>query len=493
MFTVSFLLATAGAAGGALVGNWVIRGLEKLRPLGDFALRLAFTFDWRVFTYVTAITMLAGIVAGLAPALRASSTNLNETLREAGRGLVGDTRRHWLRNGLVIAQVAGSLIVLVAAGLLTRSLTNAEAIDLGYDPHQVLNVGLDPSLQGYDQTRGETFFRELLRRAQALPGVESASLAFSVPLGYYGDGSSVYAEGQRQKDKRAPGAGYNCVSPDYFTTLRMKILRGRAFTDADTSTSQPVAIVNETMAEQLWPHQDALGRRFRYEGARGPFGSAQQGTLWVTVVGVVRNARVQGLLDKPGNFFYVPQTQNYRHMHVLQVRTLVPPESLKAPVEALVRELDPALPTYDVMTMQQTVAGANGYFLFKMGGGFAASLGALGLILAVVGVYGVVSYSASQRQHEIGIRMALGALPNSVLGLIIRQAVVLVAAGIGIGVLAALGVNRILVSLLVGVTSYDPLTFVSVSAMMLAAALLACYIPARRATRIDPLVALRHE
>jgi putative ABC transport system permease protein len=495
MFTESFLLATAGAAGGALVGNWVIHGLEKLRPLGDFALRLAFTFDWRVFTYVTAVTVLAGIVAGLAPALRASRANLNETLREGGRGLVGDTRRHWLRNGLVIAQVAGSLIVLVAAGLLTRSLTNAEAIDLGYDPHQVLNVSLDPSLQGYDQTRGETFFRELLRRAQALPGVESASLAFSVPLGYYGDGSSVYADGQapQAKDKRVPGAGYNCVSPDYFTALRMKIERGRAFTDADTSTSQPVAIVNETMAEQFWPHQDALGRRFGYQGARGPFGSAQQGTTWVTVVGVVRNAHVQGLLEKPGSFYYVPQTQNYRATHVLQVRTTVPPQSLRAPVEALVRELDPNMPTYDVMTMEQTVAGANGYFLFKVGAGFAASLGALGMILAVVGVYGVVSYSASQRQHEIGIRMALGAQPNSVLGLVIRQAVVLVATGIGIGVFAALGVNRILASLLLGVTSYDPLTFVSVSAMMLAAALMACYIPARRATRTDPLVALRNE
>jgi ABC-type antimicrobial peptide transport system permease subunit len=178
---------------------------------------------------------------------------------------------------------------------------------------------------------------------------------------------------------------------------------------------------------------------------------------------------------------------------VLQVRTSVPPQSLRASVEALVRELDPNMPTYDVMTMEQTVGGGNGYFLFKMGAGLAASLGALGLLLAVVGVYGVVSYSASQRQHEIGIRMALGAQPNSVLGLVIRQAVALVAAGIGIGVLAALGVNRILASLLVGVTSYDPLTLVSVSALMLAAALMACYIPARRATRIDPLVALRHE
>jgi predicted permease len=497
LLTESILLAIAGAVGGALMGNWVIRGLESLRPLGDFALRLAFTFDWRVFGYVAGVALAAGILAGLAPALRVSRANLNETLRESGRGLVGDTRRHWLRNGLVIAQVAGSLVVLVAAGLFTRSLTNAESIDLGYDPHGVLNISLDPKLQGYDQPRAEAFFRELLRRAKVLPGVESASSAFSIPLGYYGDGTSLYVEGQVRQptDKRAPGAGYNCVTPDYFSTMRMKVIKGRAFTDADTSTSPHVAIVNEAMAERLWPHQDVLGRRFSTEGSEGPLKSESQGASrsWVTVVGVVRNAKLQSLLDAPGNFFYVPQTQNYKSIHVLQLRTLVPPQSLIVPAEALVRELDPNLPMYDVMTMEQAVAGANGYFLFKVGAGFAASLGALGLLLAVVGVYGVVSYAASQRQHEIGIRMALGAQPRSVLGLVVRQAVVLVGAGVGVGILAALGVSRILVSLLVGVTSYDPLTFAGVSALMVAVALVACYIPAYRAAHVDPMVALRHE
>ncbi len=496
LLTESILLAIAGAVGGALLDNWAVRGLESLRPLGDFPLRLAFTFDWRVFSYVAGVALAAGIVAGLAPALRVSRTNLNETLREGGRGLVGDTRRHWLRNGLVIAQVAGSLVVLVAAGLFTRSLTNAESIDLGYDPHHVLNVSLDPKLQGYDQPRAEAFFHELVSRAKLLPGVESASVAFSIPLGYYGDGSSVYPEGQAvTPGKRAPGAGINCVSPDYFSTMRMNIIKGRAFTDADTSTSQRVAIVNETMAERLWPNQEALGQRFSTEGSGGPFKSESQGASrsWVTVVGVVRSAKLQSLLDAPGNFFYVPQTQNYKSIHVLQLRTLVPPQTMIVQAEALVRELDPNLPVYDVMTMEQAVAGANGYFLFKVGAGFAACLGALGLLLAVVGVYGVVSYSASQRKHEIGIRMALGAQPRSVLGLVVRQAVVLVGAGVGVGVLVALGVNRILVSLLVGVSSFDPVTFAAVSALLVCVALVACYIPAYRAARVDPMVALRHE
>jgi predicted permease len=297
MFTESLVLAVAGAVGGALVGNWVIRALETLRPLGDFSLRLAFTFDWRVFAYVAGIALLAAIVSGLAPALRASRTNLNETLREGGRGLVGDTRRHWLRNGLVVAQVAGSLIVLVAAGLFTRSLRNAEAVDLGYDPHQVLNLSLDPSLQGYNQPQSEAFFRELLPRVRVLPGVQSASLAFSVPLGYYGDGTSVYPEGQERQsmDNRAPAAGYNCVTPDYFTTLRMKILEGRAFTESDTGTSPLVAVVNEAdgqtalaapgcswAALQVQRRAGAVWvgskRRCRFDGDSGRGGAKREGT-----------------------------------------------------------------------------------------------------------------------------------------------------------------------------------------------------------------------
>jgi predicted permease len=496
MLTESILLAIAGAVGGALVGNWVIRGLENLRPLGDFALNLAFTFDWRVFSYVAGIALASGILAGLAPALRISRTNLNDTLREGGRGLVGESRRHWLRNGLVVAQVGGSLIVLVAAGLFTRSLTNAESIDLGYDPHHVLNLNLDPKLQGYDQPRAEAFFRELLRRAKALPGVESASLAFSIPLGYYGDGSSVYPEGQTTpQGKRAPSAGINCVSPDYLSTMRMKILEGRAFTEADTSTSQRVAIVNQTMAKRLWPRQGAVGQRFRTGASEGPFKSGSQtgADSWLTVVGVVRDAKLQSLTDPPGNFYYVPEMQNFKSAHVLQLRTSASPLSLVVPVESLVRELDPNLPLYDVMTMERAMSGANGYFLFQVGAGFAASLGALGLLLAVVGVYGVVSYAASQRHHEIGIRMALGAPRRSVLGLVIHQAVFLVGTGIAAGVLAGLAVSRILASLLLDVPPYDPVTFISVSALMLAVALMACYIPARRASRVDPMVALRCE
>lgn len=486
MLTESVMLALAGGIGGALLGIWVCHALEGVRPLGDTPIRFGFTFDWRVFGYVAGIAGLSGILAGLAPALRVSRANLNDTLREGGRGLIGDGgRRHILRNSLVIAQVAGSLIVLVAAGLFTRSLGHVQSVDLGFDAHNLLNVGLNPELQGYDQPRAEAFFRELLRRAKALPGVESASLAFSVPLGYYNDGGDIYAEGAvLDRSSRVPGAGYNNVDPNYLATMRIPMVAGRGFTDADTKSSQLVAIVNQTMARSLWPNQDPLGRRFSYNGEKGPL---------VTVVGVARNARVQDLLGEPRNYFFVPEAQDYKASHVLQMRTSVPPESLIPAIEAQIRDLDPNLPVFDVMSMEKSLGGANGFFLYKMGAAFAGVLGALSLVLAVVGVYGVVSYNAMQRTHEMGIRMALGALPGSVFGLVLRQAGILVGAGIGIGLLAALAVTRLLGSLLVNVSSYDPLTFATVACLLLIAAFVACYIPAHRAMRLDPLEALRYE
>jgi predicted permease len=488
MLTESIILAVAGGAAGALLGMWVCAALEQMRPLGDFPLRFGFTFDWRVFGYVALVASASGILAGLAPALRTSRANLNETLRESGRGLIGEGgRRHILRNSLVVAQVAGSIIVLVTAGLFARSLTKAESIDLGYDPHNVLNIGLNPDLQNYKRPRAEAFYRELLRRAKALPGVESASLAYSVPLSYYATGGAIYAEGQvLNKDERAPGGQHNMVSPEYFANMRIPILSGRAFTDSDTSTTQLVAVVNQTMASRLWPNQDPIGRKFTYDGQE------KKGEP-VTVVGVARNARNSDMMNDHRIYFYVPLAQNYNATQVLQLRTSIPPETLIPVVEGQIHELDPSLPVYDVMTMDKSLMGANGFFLYKMGAAFAGTLGALGLLLAVVGVYGVVSHNAASRTHEIGVRMALGAQPGSVFSLVLRHAAILVGAGIVTGLVAALAVTKFLSSFLVGVTSYDPITFLTVAVLLLLSAFIACYIPAHRAMRVDPMEALRYE
>jgi predicted permease len=485
LLTESVMLAVAGGVAGGLLGNWACRALEGLRPLGDFPIRFGFTFDWRVFGYVAAASALSGIVAGLVPALRVSRADLNETLREGGRGLIGDGRRHSLRSALIVAQVAVSLIVLVAAGLFARSLGNALSVDLGFNPRNVLNIGLDPELQGYDQPRAEAFFRDLLRRAKATPGVESASLAYSVPMGYYNDGATIYAEGQPvESGNRVPGAGYNCITPDYFTVLGIPLEEGRPFNEADTGSSPAVAIVNQTMARRLWPGQEPIGRRFSYKSQSGP---------WVTVAGVARDARYSSLLDDIDMYFYVPQAQEYKPTHVLQVRTAAAPESFVNVLEAQVHEMDPNLPVFDVMTMRQSLNGGNGFFLPKVGAAFAAILGGLSLLLAVVGVYGVVSYNASQRRHEIGIRMALGAQRLGIFGLVLRQAGILVGCGAGLGLLAALGVTRLLGSLLVGVTSYDPVTYAGAGALLVIVALAASYVPAWRAARVDPSTALRYE
>ena len=483
--TESILLAALGGTAGVVMGNWACRTLEQLRPIGDLPVRIGFNFDWRVFSYVAGIVLAAGILAGLVPALRMPRTNLIETLREGGRTLIGDTRHHWLRNSLVISQIGGSLIVLIAAGLFARSLARAESIDLGFDQHNLLNVGINPGQQGYDQPRAEAFFRELLRRAKALPGVESASFAYSVPMSYYNEGGVVYVEGQASATKgRAPGAGFNSVSSDYFETMRMPVLEGRAFSEADAARTEPVAVVNEEMAKRLWAGQDPIGRRFSSFSASGPF---------LTVVGVVRNAKYNVISEWSKMYFYLPLAQNYKQVHVLQMRTSVPPESLIPVIEAQVREMDPDLPVFDVMSMERSLNGGNGFFLYKMAAAFAGILGGLGLVLAVVGIYGVVSYTVSLRTHEIGVRMALGAHRRNIFGLVLRQAVILVSAGVSLGLVAALGITRFLSSLLVGVTSYDPATFVSVPALLVIVALVACYLPARRATRVDPMVALRYE
>jgi len=484
VLTETILLALGGGVAGALLGNWLCHSLESLRVLGDFPVRFGLTLDWRVFGYITAIALISGVIAGLVPALRASRTDINETLRKGGRGLTNDGG-HSARNALVVGQVAGSLVLLIAAGLFVRSLKNAETIDLGFDAHNVLNVGIDPSLQGYDQPRSEAFFRKLLRRAKLLPGVQSASLAFTVPMNYSSLASAIHVEGQDSAPaNNIPDAGYNVVSPEYFATTRTPLVSGRTFTDADTSTTAPVAIVNQTFADRFWPHQNPIGRRFSYKDATGPF---------VSVVGVARNGKYGEILESASLYFYVPQTQNYQSGHVLQLRTLVPPESLIPAIEAQVRDLDPNLPAFDVMTMEQELAGLNGFFLFHMGAVFAGAMGILGMLLAVLGLYGVVSFNATRRTQEIGVRMALGALPRDIFALVLRQVLILVAAGVSVGIVSAIAISRVLSGLLLGVSSRDPVTFAGISAVLVVVALVACYLPARRAARLDPSTALRYE
>jgi putative ABC transport system permease protein len=483
MLTESVILALLGGAAGAIVGRAVASMIGAIRLPGDLPFRFDLTYDWRVFGYIALVALAAGIGVGLLPALKASRTDLNTVLREGGRGTSEGSARQRARSVLVVAQVATSLVLLVAAALFVRSVRNAESIDLGFDPTHVLNASVDVEQQGYDEARGRQFFDELLRRAKALPGVQSASLAYSVPLGYYNSAAFLEIEGQPPAtDARRPAAGYNAVSPEYIDTIRPRLLRGRFFSAEDDQRGRPVAIVNEYMASRYWPNQEAIGKRFR---------STDLKNEWLEIVGVVRNGKQTGLFADPEGYFYVPIAQQYKSLRALQVRAAGDPAALAPLIAKEIRALDPDLPMFDVITMERMIQGPNGFFLLRMGALFGAALGLLGLALALVGVYGVVSYAASQRTQEIGVRMALGASRREILRLVLGRGLVLVGVGIGVGVGLALAVSRLLANFLFNVSAVDPVTFVGVPLLLAAMALFASYVPAFRATRIDPAVALR--
>jgi predicted permease len=388
-----------------------------------------------------------------------------------------------MRSVLIVAQVAVSLVLLVAAGLFVRSVMRAKSVDLGFDPSRVLNASVDVAQKGYDEARGRAFFDELLRRGKRLPGVQSASLAYSVPLGYYNQSAYLEIEGQPPSTKaRRPFAGYNGVSAEYLETLRPRLVKGRFISAHDDERGRPVAVVNQFMAHRFWPNQDPIGKRFR---------SSDIGNRWLEVVGIVADSKVQGLFSDPAAYFYVPIAQDYKSLRALQLRASGDPSALAPLVVREIRALDPDLPVFDVITMERMIEGPNGFFLIRMGAMFGGALGLLGLALALVGVYGVVSYTASQRTQEIGVRMALGAGRGDILRLVLGRGVALIGVGLAVGVGAALSVSRLIANFLFNVSPADPLTFVGVPALLGAMALAASWIPAFRATRIDPAIALR--
>jgi predicted permease len=338
---------------------------------------------------------------------------------------------------------------------------------------------------GFDKARGEQFFRQVDEGIRAIPGVVSVAQAFVVPMGVVSADGPVTVEGRPVgPGEHVPTVMYNDVTPGYFDTLRISLLSGRAFTDADNEKAPPVAIINQTMAKQLWSNEVPIGKRFSIKGPGGPF---------IEVVGVARDGKYKSPVEDSTPFFYLPLRQAYVDFRIVHVRTSLPPEKLQRDIESSVHMLAPDIAVKEMQTMTQSLQGLNGFFLFRFGAQLTSTMGLLGLILAVVGVYSVVSYAAVQRTHEIGIRMALGAAPQDILRMVLRQSVVLLGVGLGVGLVAALAGTRAIASLIVGVRPTDPVTFVVVVGLLTAIALVACWIPARRATRVSPLVALRYD
>jgi predicted permease len=489
----SALLALAGMAAGLVLARWATTMLEALfTPSFDVPVHLEFGYDWRVFAYASCVAIATAVITGIVPAIRASRADVSGLLHDGGYGASSRSGRQRLRSLLVIAQVAGSLVLLLIAGLCARNLQRARWIDPGFDPEQLVTVRLDPGQIGYDKARANAFYEDLERRLGALPGVESVSTSHVIPLGFLILGCSITPEhlANATTATNASGAsgaehtyGCNEVGPGYFETMRLPIVRGRAFSSFDREGADQVVIVNETLAKRLWPDAEPIGQRVVVTGSARPY----------RVIGVARDSKYIALFEHPLPFVYMALRQDPSFMRVAYVRSRVPPESLLPLVQHEIDALDPGIPIADLQTMRQMIDGSLGFLIFRMAAIQAAGMGLLGLVLAVVGVYGVVSYGASQRTREIGIRIALGAVPARVVWLVLGHGVRLVLAGLMVGLIAAILASRLMSTFFVLVAANDLPTFAVVTILLAATALTACYLPARRATRLDPIVTLRHE
>jgi predicted permease len=488
MVTEGLVLSCLGGVAGLVLGQWVTTAFLGNLDLGSsIPMRLDPEFDARVFGFALFAAVVTGIGIGIWPAWRASRADARAALHDGGRAQSDSKDRQRLRRLFVVGQIAGSLVLLVVASLFVRSLWSAERIDLGFDSDKLITVRLDPKQIGYDDARTMTFFDELQRRAAALPGVESAAMAFSTPMSYLVGGGAIYIENQPVPASGQPPASFmNRVGRNYFPTMGIPIVRGRAFIEEEehyTPKTRRVAIVNELMAEKYWPGEDPLGKRFRIYDPDGPP---------LEVIGVARDSKYVLIFEQPRPFFYLP-IERQISLRTLHVRAFNNPAALAPLIEREIKDLAPELPIADLQTMRQSLAGLFGFLIFRVGSIQAGGMGILGLLLALIGVYGVVSFGASLRTREIGIRVALGAQPADVLKLILGQGLQLVAAGLVIGLGVAIAISRTLAANLPLVNGSDWTAFIAVAAGLAALALWSCYIPARRATRVPVTTALRHE
>ncbi len=479
LLTESFLLALLGGVAGLLATQWTVRLLPQFFPAND-ANGLDLSVDWRVLLFTLGVSLLTGLLFGLAPALQATRLNLLPALKNEA-GIYGPRRsRIALRDVLVIAQLAMSLVLLVSAGLFVRSLRQALTFDPGFATDNLLSASMETRSARLNEQQGEEFYRQALERAGSLPGVQSATLSMIVPLTGGGIRRNITLEGYQRQPNEDTELNTNTIGLNYFTTMGIPIVAGRDFDKQDREGSPLVVIVNEELARRYYGG-NAVGKRLQL-GSNVPSRE---------IVGVARTAKYRNLREPPLPFIYIPFGQEYQSGMTLMVRTKGDPEEIVGSLHNEMRALNKDVPLFSVQTMSERIGGqlaadrTIAVLLSVFGGG--------ALLLAAIGIYGVMGYAVAQRTHEIGIRLALGAEQRDILRLIVGQGMMLIAIGAGIGLAVALAATQVLKSLLFGISTTDPLTFASVIVVLVGVALLACYLPARRATKVDPLEALRYE
>ncbi|MGB9465662.1 MAG: ABC transporter permease [Candidatus Acidiferrum sp.] len=485
LLTETVLLSAFGGVLGMVFARWAGMALTSIHIPSDIPLRLFdLRLDWRIFSFTFLAALLTGIVAGLVPSLQASRTDLADTLKAGGRSGGGSAGHHRFRNALVVSQVAVSLLLLACAGFFIRSLQNSAHVDMGFRVDHTLMMSMDVGLQGYSEERGQQFFKQLREHVHSLPGVRDAAVSAHIPMGYDNSLVNIFPEGQVIDEKSKTETAWDDeVQPSYFRTAGTPVIQGREFSDGDSATAPKVAIVNDTFANKIWPGENPIGKSFRTKKEGPP----------IQVVGITGTGKYLFLYETPQLYVYFPFAQRYNSGANLLVYTQNDPQQLVPAVRDQISQLDASLPVFAVTTMDAHVQYGKPLLPARLGAMLVGAFGLLGLVLASVGVYGVVSYSVSQRTQEIGIRTALGAQHSHVLGMILKQGMSMALIGTAVGIILSFLLFRALGSVLYGVKSTDLVTLSAVSAMLLAVAFVASYVPALRATRVDPVIALREQ
>lgn len=481
LLTESALLAFCGGVMGVLFTVWATRLLAVFIPNTHLPIAVLFDIDLGTLGYTLVVSLMTGLVFGMVPAIQTCRMNLNTTLREGGRTSNTGSGHHRLRGGLVIAEIALALLLLVGAGLCIKGFDKARQTNIGFDPRNLLVAGLRIGMNGYTEETGLPFYRKVRDRLRELPGVSHVALSSWFPLGFEGGSSlGVDAEGYSRRPNEDMGVQYSIVSPGYFETLRIPLLDGRDFSESDDAESAGVAIINETMGNRFWQGQNPIGRKFK---------------IWrgeMTVIGVAKDGKYRSLNEPPKAFFYLPYQQGVWDLNLgVVVRATGRPEAMANAVRGEIQALDPGVAVWASLPMIDFIQAA--FFPQRVASMLLLALGAIALTLAGIGIYGLMAYLVSQRSHELGIRLALGARPRDVLRLVVVQGMSLAGMGVAGGLLGAVALTHFLAGFLFGVSPFDPVTFLAVTVVLVVVAFFASYVPARRATRIDPLVALRCE